>query len=175
MWLEGFAVIIPEGRERTEGYVEMIHGVQYSVVVKNNTPVPCSAEVHMNGRYMGTWRVDAHTSTSIERPVHTINRFTFHRSGTPNDPAAQGDTAGEIRVTFRPEHTSKTTDTAVSPQRSLRITDDRDALLDNLRSNTRQVENRPTYDDEKQVTIHLRLVAREERPGATNNPPILKV
>src|SRR3990167_10124375 len=98
-----FSVRIPEGRENG-GYVEMEHGKQYSLVLRNDHGVPCDAKVDIDGKTVGTWRIYASGSIQLERPANDDGRFTFYRAGTPEAQQAQlprgSNDLGLVRVTF---------------------------------------------------------------------------
>lgn len=108
MYLNDFSVRIPEGVERTSGYVEMTHGSHYTINLRNNNDVRCDAVVSVDGKHVGTFRIDAHGSMTLERPSNDTGRFTFYRRGTKRFREAELDQIsrsdlGCISVEFRPE------------------------------------------------------------------------
>lgn len=107
MLLNYFSVRIPEGREIPGGYVEMEHGAQYALVLRNNGSARCDARVEIDGKHVGTWRIDTCRSVALERPAHDTGRFTFYRLGSP-EAVKVGLTDGDpnlglVKVTFTPE------------------------------------------------------------------------
>lgn len=106
MELAGFAVLIPEGREVADGYVELVHGTQYSLLLHNATPLRCDAEVTIDTEMVGIWRVNAGSQVRLEHPAQNPGRFTFYQLGTPEAQSANLQHSAEtglIQVIFRPE------------------------------------------------------------------------
>ena len=106
MYLNDFSVRVLEGREQPGGYVEMRHGQRYRLQLRNNRPARCDARVEIDGQHVGTWRVEARTTITLERPAHDDGHFTFYELGTPEAQSAQiADDAGAglVSVTFMPE------------------------------------------------------------------------
>jgi hypothetical protein len=106
MYLNDFSVRVLEGREQPGGYVEMAHGQRYRLQLRNNRSVRCDARVEIDGQPVGTWRIDAHSTITLERPAQDDGYFTFYELGTPEAKSAQiADDAntGLIAVTFTPE------------------------------------------------------------------------
>ena len=107
MYLNNFSVRIPEGQELAGGYVEMEHGQQYRLVVRNSQSDRCDARIEVDGKHVGTWRIERHRSITLERPAHDAGRFTFYRVGTVEARQAglaEGDpNLGLVRVVFTPE------------------------------------------------------------------------
>lgn len=102
-----FEVIIPEGRETSDGYVALQHATQYTVILTNYSTVRCDAEVMLDGRKVGVWRVGAGKGLIVERPIHDSGRFTFYVQGTKEAKAAglfTSDDLGRVSVRFMPEH-----------------------------------------------------------------------
>ncbi len=109
MRVGNFSVIIPEGRERDSGHVELPHGTVYRPTLKNHhNNRRCDAHVTIDGKDMGTFRVDAFGSFPLERPAHDAGRFTFYKADTAEYAAsACGEVAPDLRglvqVVFRAE------------------------------------------------------------------------
>lgn len=105
MVLNSFSVHIPEGRETHSGYVEMAHGRQYTLALRNFRDVACDAAVTIDGKPVGTFRLNAGQSLKLERPAHDQGRFTFYQVGTAEAQQAglvDTDTLGLISVVFTP-------------------------------------------------------------------------
>jgi hypothetical protein len=108
MRVGNFSLQIPEARERDSGHAEIPHGTVYAIRLGNHTGRQCDAEVVVDGKPVGGFRIDAFGSITLERPAHDTGRFTFYRAGT-SEAAAAGeanvatDSRGLVQVTFQPE------------------------------------------------------------------------
>jgi hypothetical protein len=106
MKLNQFSVTIAEGKEAADGYVYLKHCTQYTILLQNESNRRCDAEVYLDDRQVGIWRIDSHGSVRIERPVHDNGRFTFYEAHTPEAIQAgitENSSTGLIRVLFKPE------------------------------------------------------------------------
>ena len=109
MRLNNFSVRVPEGTEIAGGYVEINHGTQYTLRLRNGWySRKCDAKVMIDGKHVGTWRIPSGESIVIERPVHDTGRFTYYKSGTKDAKDAglnsvDADDLGLIQVVFTPE------------------------------------------------------------------------
>lgn len=108
MYLNQFSVRVPEGRETTSGYVEIEHGKQYTLVLRNDRSRRCNAEVSIDGKRIGTFRIQAHGNIRLERKPDDEGRFTFYRPGsTAAERADLGSVSasdlGLVKVVFTPE------------------------------------------------------------------------
>ncbi len=109
MRVNNFTVQVREGIEWESGHVKLGHGAVYSLRLGNDDPRRrCDAEVLVDGKHAGTFRLDAGQNMTLERPAHDSGRFTFFAA----DSSAAGqagvadvarDQRGLIQVTFRPE------------------------------------------------------------------------
>ena len=103
------AVIVPQGREKESGYVLVEHGQKYTLQLQNHwNDRRCDAVVTIDGKDMGTFRIDNFGKIVIERPVHDAGCFTFYKADTAEYAAAAGgdvrpDLRGLISVVFKPE------------------------------------------------------------------------
>ena len=108
MRVANFSLLIPEGRERDSGHVEIAHGKVYTLRLMNHWQErACDAEVVIDGKPVGTFRVDAGRSVTLERPAHDDGRFTFYEatSGEAQAAGAGKVSVGErglVQVRFRP-------------------------------------------------------------------------
>lgn len=106
MYHNGYSVRIVGGKEKENGYVALSHDQQYQLCLKNAKDHPCDAEVRIDGKHVGTWRIEAHRSLTLERPAHDHGKFTFYEVDTPEGRAAQLSKAnpnlGLVSVTFKP-------------------------------------------------------------------------
>ncbi len=106
MRINNFEVRIHPGAETADGYVEMYHNTQYALRLTNHWQVRCDAQVEIDGKSVGTWRIPARQTICLERPAHDTGRFTFYKMGTPEATQAQlqyHDKLGLVQVTFTPE------------------------------------------------------------------------
>ena len=107
MYLNDFSVRIPEGLEIPGGYVEVQHCQRYRLVLGNRHSVRCDARVEIDGKHVGTWRIEPNGSITLERPVHDTGHFTFYQVGTKEAMQAALDSndpnLGLVKVTFTPE------------------------------------------------------------------------
>lgn len=98
---------MPEGAERTSGHVSLNHGQQYTVRLLN-CGRRSDATVKIDGKEIGTFRLNPNQDVVLERAPDDNGRFTFYASGSYLAGAAgEGNIAvpdkGLIEVTFRPE------------------------------------------------------------------------
>lgn len=107
MYFNSFSLRIVGGQERGGGYVDMRHGQKYSLQMRNDNRERCDARVEIDGQYVGTWRINAHSSVNIDRPAHDTGQFTFYRLGSEESNLVQLNGAspdlGLVKVTFTPE------------------------------------------------------------------------
>jgi hypothetical protein len=172
MKLNDFEVVIPEGDETEVGYVCLKHGTQYSIKLRNYSErLRCNATVKIDGRSVGTWRVDRSDTITIERPVHDSGRFTFYQEGTPEAAKANiraTEELGLISVLFRPEKEKQASLFMAGPSIQ-RMAGPRPFAaggtgLSGKSSQQFDEAAEIEIDDEKAVTIHLRLVAIQNEP-----------
>ncbi len=107
MYLNEFSVRVLGGKEVSGGYVEMEHGAKYRLSLHNGRDARCDAYIEVDGKHVGTWRLAARQSITLERPAHDPGQFTFYAVGTIEATQAklqEGDpNLGLVRVTFTPE------------------------------------------------------------------------
>lgn len=112
MELNGFRVSILGSQEETsDGYVTMQHNQQYSIQLFNHhkgngCAKPCDAEVYVDEKYCGTFRVSHGQYVVIEHPIHDKGRFTAYRpdtwEGSVSGVDRMGSERGLIKVVFKP-------------------------------------------------------------------------
>jgi hypothetical protein len=106
MRLGNFSVEILKGKELNSGYVAMKHNTKYALRLSNFGDLRCDAEVEIDGKPVGAWRVPSNKHIVIERPVHDTGCFTFYKAGTREAKKAElvrSDKLGLISVSFKPE------------------------------------------------------------------------
>lgn len=108
MHVGNYSVLIPEGVERDSGHVALEHGRQYRLQLRNHDYRQCDAEVTIDGKALGTFRLRGLDALVLERMPDDHGRLTFYSSGTA-DAAAAGEGCvaapdkGLIQVRFVPE------------------------------------------------------------------------
>lgn len=108
MRVGNFSLMIPEGTERDSGHVEMAHGRQFTVLARSHVPHRCDAEVSIDGKEVGVFRLEGRGTLYLERPPNDQGRFTFYTAGSGEAEAAgeakvKADDRGLVRVRFVPE------------------------------------------------------------------------
>lgn len=104
-----YSVHISGGNHKSNRYVEMKHGQQYSVVMTNNTLTRCQASLTIDGHHIRDFLINGHTTINIDRPVHSHKRFTFYRTDTGFPSSFQtgiipgNHNNGVVEVSFTPE------------------------------------------------------------------------
>jgi hypothetical protein len=88
-----YSVLIPEGAERDSGYVGLPHNQQYTIRLMSHDHRRCDAEVTVDGKPVGVFRLSGHGSMTLERSPDDHGRFTFFASGS-----GEASTAGEATV-----------------------------------------------------------------------------
>jgi hypothetical protein len=82
MQINNFSVNIVGGSEDHNGYVQLKHKRQYQLQLTNWNKEKCDAEVHIDGKHVGTFRLDSFVNITLERPVNDTGKFTFYKDGT---------------------------------------------------------------------------------------------
>lgn len=97
-------------RETPNGYVYMKHGTQYSIEMSNHRDLRCNAEIKLDGKSVGVWRIPAYGTIVIERPIDDDGIFTFYKKGSKESKMVDvGITEGKhglIEIEFIPEYKS---------------------------------------------------------------------
>jgi hypothetical protein len=172
MRVKDFSVTIPQGVETREGYVEMEHDRQYTIGLRNASSRQCDAEVKVDGKLVGTFRLRGYGSTTLERSPEDSGRFTFLRLDSAEAGAAglgnvARDDLGTIQVTFRPERPSygeeKTSGMfpTVERSKSLRTRGPGGTGLTGHSSQSFVTVGGIDHDPAETVIVTLRLVERE--------------
>lgn len=111
MRVGSFSVLIPEGKERDSGHVQLAHETKYQIRLGNHGNVRCDAEVSVDGKSVGNFRINAPGFLTLERPSHDIGCFTFFKADSAQGQAVEAseisrNDRGLIQVVFRPEKKS---------------------------------------------------------------------
>lgn len=109
MRVSNFSLLIPEGKERDSGHVELAHGTVYRIRLMNHCHSRrCDALVTVDGKEIGLFRIERGGNVTLERSADDTGCFTFFRADSDEGKAAGVDTIGTdlrglIQVTFKPE------------------------------------------------------------------------
>lgn len=124
MQFDVYTVLIEGGREQANGYVQMTHGQQYSIMLRNGGSLRVDADIEIDGKSVGEFRINEHNMVTIQRPVSDTGRFTFYQLGTVESQqaavqAADPQKQGLITIRFRPEKKAEPPVAAVSYRKGL--------------------------------------------------------
>lgn len=107
MRLEEFEVLVNGKAGGFDGYINMEHQEEYAITIKSYSSKRCDVNIRVDGEDIGTFRLNAWGSASIERPAHTARKLTFLKtSSSEARGVAKGvvsNDRGLIEVCFRPE------------------------------------------------------------------------
>ena len=106
MKLHQYELVVVNADETEDGYVILAHGQRYSLRLSNDRSSRCDVEVSIDGNHVGTFRLNAKTSSVIERPVSDDGFFTFYELVTEEARRAgitSNDQTGLITAIFKPE------------------------------------------------------------------------
>lgn len=103
-----YEVAVSSGSEQSSGHVLMQHGAEYALILKSFNMKRSDAEVSVDGKFIGTWRLDGLEVVRIERPADVEKKLTFFRLDSPegddaNLQAISKDVLGLVSVKFTPE------------------------------------------------------------------------
>lgn len=101
-----YALEIPQGKLSPTGHVRLNHGQRYTIRLSNSSAMRCDAKVTIDGHTVGVWRLPAHATIEVARPVHDTGCFTFYAIGTREAKLAhlrQNEELGLITVEVTPE------------------------------------------------------------------------
>lgn len=110
--LNGFRVTVPEAREEnSEGHVVLKHGQNFRLALHNGHKyegrcIPADVEVYVQGEYVGTYRIPAGQTVTLEHPLHDSGKFTAYRNDSSEarqirlDPNSADN--GLIKVVWKP-------------------------------------------------------------------------
>jgi tellurite resistance protein len=104
--ISGFGVTVPQGKFQGNGYVSLYHNQVYTLRLSNKTHRNSDAQIHIDGKDMGLFRLFPNTVFEIEHPSDDSGCFTFYELGSSEGAAAgikANDKLGVVEVTFYPE------------------------------------------------------------------------
>lgn len=105
MYLNQFSLVVEKGQEVANGYVQMRHGTEYALRLRNDRNVEADAIVRIDGVEVGVWRIPANRNITIERPANVERKFTFYKLGSSEGSQAgleRNSDLGLISVDFIP-------------------------------------------------------------------------
>ncbi len=92
-------------------YIALPHETEYKLRLSNKRNTRCDVQVKIDGRIIGTFRVNALESMIIERPADNDRKFVFLKENTKESLSAGivtgNNNNGLIEVTFTPELSAK--------------------------------------------------------------------
>ncbi len=104
--LGDFEICIPQGVHLPSGHVRLPHRAFYSIKLTSRLNRRSDVIICIDGKEVGTWRIQPKSSIEIERPVNDTGRFTFYRLGSAGAKAIgleETNELGLISATFIPE------------------------------------------------------------------------
>jgi len=179
---EGYSVSVGQDRNNwkpvssKDGYVHMTHMQKYEICLKSTFSGRCDAQVTIDGKSVGLFRINPERALVIEHPLNNKGRFTFIQKHTQHFRDATLEKIDEkklglITVTFYPEK-GKFVKLVESPKfRNTKLKTKMIPGGTGLTGESRQVfvdAERIEVDAERAVTIHVRLVALAESPRRTS-------
>jgi hypothetical protein len=105
MYLNGFRVFVPEGKENGSGQVAIEHGSKYAIGLSNSNNVDADAEVWISGKKQGEWRIRKHSTIYLYRPTYEDGCFTavdVNSAEAKEAGVVDGPDSGLITVVFKP-------------------------------------------------------------------------
>lgn len=122
-----FTAIVDPGKERSTGHVALKHGDVYTLkLVNHDRSRRADAEVRVDGKDVGCFRIEAGGAVNIERPENDSGRFTFYKAASlegeqAGAPEVDAGDRGLVTVRFKPEVRHRAPD-VVRPRSMLQST-----------------------------------------------------
>ena len=111
--LNGFSLsVYPAEKVHRFGsnYFTMADKTEYKIELSNNRSVKADAHVWIDGKKVGVWRINSHSTISIERPSDVSKKFVLLKEGTSaardSDIMTGKSENGLVKVEFQPEKES---------------------------------------------------------------------
>jgi len=82
MKLGNFTLQVVGGHEFSNGQVEITHGRTYKIRMRNHLPRRVDCVLWVDGDTVGTFRLSAYQTMTIDRPADKARLFTFFKLGT---------------------------------------------------------------------------------------------
>lgn len=185
MYLNNYSVVVtpfvgdPNTPEGSAGYVSIAHGQKYKLRLRNSNNTRCDAEVFVDNKHVGTWRIDGRNTITIERPADDTGHFTAYLTDSHDGRQAGLDTGrtenGLIQVIFRPERKPQfnprqgekgVIQASLSSERGLSFasTSEMGTGLSGHSGQQFGTAAHIDYEPGAEVTISLRLIGADESP-----------
>lgn len=111
----GFGLRISNVKDDEKGYVKLQHKQLFSIVLENDTTLDADAEVFVDGKPVGTIRVNLLSSVVLDRPVNENGRFMAIEKDTQEAQSlgitGREEESGLIKVVFHPGYQRKIVNT----------------------------------------------------------------
>ena len=184
--LGDFSLRITPCVRKESGYVLMLHGTKYKIVISNYSELRANAILFIDGKHIGTYRLNSKQNWAIERPPNDTACFTFYEYGTSEgfySGLKKNDSLGLVQCLFIPEKPRPEPDIRWSirdePQVRFSATSKVSAGGTGLSGRSDQefrYAEKIELDEENSVEISLRLVCFKERPHSLRSsvPPPIK-
>lgn len=95
--------------QRNAGYyVALKSGSEYQLILTNNRPTICDVDLFIDGKEVGTWRINEYSSIILERPLAAQRKFTFFAENSREARDAgiiKNINSGLITAIFKPKKT----------------------------------------------------------------------
>jgi len=103
-----YSLQVPQATESGEGYAHLTHGQKFTIKAGNHFHRRVDAAVRVDGKSVGTFRIEPNRTLVLERPENDSGMFTFYRVGSADASQAGEsgiaiDDRGLVQVTFMPE------------------------------------------------------------------------
>ena len=160
MRFDQFEVAIPQSKEK-DGYCILDDKQVFTIRIHNHSDARCNANIKLDGKDIGTFRLNPKQCSELEHPVGSTGRFTFFKSGTLKAIVAginnvPSELLGLLKVKFIPERLSSGNYTGGKI---------------GLSGKSNQVYGKAppmNVDEDKAVTINLRIVC--DSPSGSSAP-----
>lgn len=160
MRFDAFEVAIPQGAEHAFGYVTLADKQVYTIKLTNHDVFTrCNAELSLDGKPIGTFRLEPGQSVELEHSIRSDGRFTFFYEGTlaatvAGEKAVPPAKRGLLQATFLRELSGGPTNSACS------------GVTGTTGKSTQQYGVAPpmNVDRANPVVVFLRLVGERHEP-----------
>ena len=112
MRFDKYEITIPQAVEKN-GYCILNHGQEFSIKISNYESTRCNVKIEVDGKDIGTFRLNAGQTSNLEHPVQHQHKFVFCIEGTLKGKIAgldkiPSEKLGLIKAQFLPEKVKET-------------------------------------------------------------------